>query len=118
MRPVYEHRSHAVLPRPLFAWRFLRHLGAVALLAGGSLLAGMLGYRYYGPMGWTDAFLNAAMLMGGMGPATELSSNTAKIFAGCYALYAGLVFMVSVTILMAPVVHRVLHRLHADGKGR
>lgn len=115
---MYEHRSRAVLPPHRFAWRFLRHLGYVIAIVGGSLAAGMVGYRYLAPMSWVDAFLNAAMLMGGMGPASPLSNDTAKIFAGCYALYAGLVLLVSITILVAPVVHRVLHRLHAEGGGK
>ena len=118
MPAMYEHRSRAVLPPHRFAWRFLRHLGYVIELVVGSLAAGMVGYRYLAPMSWVDAFLNAAMLMGGMGPASPLSNDTAKIFAGFYALYAGLVLLVSITILVAPVVHRVLHRLHAEEGGK
>ena len=92
----------------------LSHLGIVAGFIGVSLLAGMVGYVWLAGMTWVDAFLNAAMLLGGMGPVGELPSDAAKIFAGVYALYAGLVFIVSAGVLIAPVVHRVLHRLHAE----
>ncbi len=111
---MYEHLSKKVLPRRQFVWRVARHVGVVSVLIVVSLAFGMTGYRYLARMSWVDAFLNSAMLMGGMGPVGELSSDDAKIFAGCYALYAGLVFIVSLSVIVAPIVHRVLHRLHAD----
>lgn len=67
-------------------------------------------------MDWIDAFLNTAMLLGGMGPVGDLPTSAAKIFAGCYALYAGLVFIASAGILVAPVAHRILHKLHMEGR--
>jgi hypothetical protein len=90
-----------------------RHFGVVSLLVVGSLVIGMGGYRAFAHMSWVDAFLNACMLLGGMGPVGDLPNDAAKIFAGCYALYAGLVFIVSLGILVAPIVHRIFHRLHA-----
>jgi hypothetical protein len=65
-------------------------------------------------MPWRDAFLNASMLLGGMGPVDALHSPHGKIFAGCYALYAGLVFIVSAGVILSPVVHRIIHRFHWD----
>jgi len=85
---------------------------ALALIAI-SLFIGMLGYRHYEHMPWLDAFLNSAMLLGGMGPVkTESLSEPGKLFAGIYALYAGLVFIIVMSIILAPVIHRVLHRFH------
>jgi hypothetical protein len=85
-------------------------------VAGGlvlfSLALGMLGYIYFEALAWPDAFLNTAMLLGGMGPVDAPKSQAGKLFAGCYALYAGLVFLVSASIILAPLVHRLLHRLH------
>ena len=72
----------------------------------------MAGYIWIAGQSPVDAFLNAAMLLGGMGPVGELPSDAAKIFAGCYALYAGIVFIASAGVLIAPVAHRVLHKLH------
>ncbi len=91
-----------------------QHVGYVSVLIGGSLLIGMAGYMLLGRMTWVDAFLNSCMLLGGMGPVGDLPSDSAKIFAGVYALYAGLVFIASTTILIAPVAHRVLHILHLN----
>jgi hypothetical protein len=110
---LYEHRSQRLIPFRQFLRRLLSHFGIVAGFIVVSLLAGMVGYVWVAGMNWVDAFLNAAMLLGGMGPVGELPSDGAKIFAGLYALYAGLVFIVSAGVLIAPVVHRVLHRLHA-----
>jgi hypothetical protein len=114
MRAMYERRGHPVVPFRHFLRRFVRHLGLVGALVCGSLALGMAGYHYLGGMSWVDGFLNSAMLIGGMGPTTPVVGNAAKLFSGMYALYCGLVFMVSMTILMVPVVHRVLHRFHAD----
>jgi len=91
-----------------------RHFALVGVLVFVSLIAGMAGYRGLAHMSWVDAFLNSAMLMGGMGPVGDLQNNSAKIFAGVFALYAGLVFIVSLGVILSPMIHRVLHRLHAD----
>jgi hypothetical protein len=77
----------------------------------------MSGYMYFERLGWLDAFLNAAMLLGGMGPVNSLRTAGGKLFAGLYALYAGLVFLVVAGILFAPLVHRLFHRFHWEEKG-
>jgi hypothetical protein len=89
-----------------------RHFGIAAILVALSLLVGMWGYEHYERLQWRDAFLNAAMLLGGMGPVDDPKTDDGKLFAGFYALYAGLVFLVIAGLLLAPVVHRVLHRFH------
>jgi hypothetical protein len=109
---VYEHVSEPLLSRAAFIRRFLRHGTVAVALVGFSLLLGMAGYRLLEGISWLDAFLNAAMLLGGMGPVHELVTPAGKLFAGCYALYAGLVFITVAGILSSPVVHRLLHRLH------
>ena len=76
----------------------------------------MLGYVWTAHMGWVDAFLNASMLLGGMGPVGDLPNDGAKIFAGVYALFAGLVFIASASVLGAPIMHRIFHKLHIDEK--
>jgi hypothetical protein len=92
----------------------VRHVLMAAAFILGSLLAGMAGYRYYEGMPWIDAFLNAAMLLGGMGPVGELHTESGKLFAGCYALYSGLVAIVAVGVMAAPLLHRFLHRFHLE----
>lgn len=83
-----------------------------------SLLVGMLGYRYFEGMNWVDTFFNASMLLGGMGPVkTEGMSYEGKIFAGVYALYSGLLFIALMGLMLAPVVHRILHHFHWSKEG-
>jgi hypothetical protein len=111
---VYEHRRQALLPWRPFLGRLLRHFAVASLLLVLSLWVGMLGYEHYEQLAWRDAFLNASMLLGGMGPVNNPVTPAGKLFAGCYALYAGLVFLVTATIILAPVIHRMLHLLHCD----
>jgi len=109
---MYEPKTHAPIPARHFVKRVLRHaLGAIAVLLL-SLALGMAGYEYFEGLPWRDAFLNAAMLMGGMGPVDALRTDGGKVFAGLYALYAGLVVLVASGLVFAPIVHRVLHRFH------
>jgi len=95
----------------------LWHFAVATALVLGSLLIGMAGYAHYEGLAWRDAFLNAAMLLGGMGPVEAPRTEGGKLFAGLYALYAGLVFLVAVGIVLAPVVHRLLHKFHWDADG-
>ncbi len=89
------------------------------LLIGGSLAIGILGYRYIEGMGWIDSYLNAAMLLGGMGPVPpDLHTRAGKLFAGAYALYAGIVVLAAASILLAPVFHRFIHRFHLKEEGK
>ncbi len=111
---MFEHRQEALLPRALFFRRLCKY-GALSFgLALASLGLGILGYRYFEEMPWIDAFVNAAMLLGGMGPLGELHTQAGKLFAGIYALYCGLVVIVSMSILIAPIFHRFLHIFHLE----
>ncbi|MFY9825073.1 MAG: hypothetical protein WAM82_27090 [Thermoanaerobaculia bacterium] len=113
---MYEHRAQPLLPRREFFLRLSRH-GAVAFgLLAVSLLVGMAGYHLFEKLPWVDAFLNTAMLLGGMGPVDPPKTAAGKLFAGLYALYAGLVVITVAAILVTPVFHRVLHRFHADAE--
>ncbi len=109
---IYEGRREAILPRARFLRRVARHMLAAGLLVAASLGIGIAGYEYFEDLPWRDAFLNSAMLLGGMGPVDAPRTAGGKIFAGCYALYSGLVFLVSASVVLAPVVHRALHRFH------
>ena len=113
---MYEHRRKPLLSWRAFLGRLLRHFTAAAGLVLLSLGIGMLGYERLEHLGWRDAFLNAAMLLGGMGPVDRPLTDAGKIFAGLYALYSGLVFLIVAGLLLAPVVHRILHRLHWDNE--
>jgi len=114
---MYERRRTPPIPRAQFLRRVARHALFAMLLLVFSLLLGMGGYMAFERLSVTDAFLNAAMLLGGMGPVDAPRSEAGKWFAGGYALYAGLVFLVAASLVMAPVAHRLLHRFHWDDAG-
>lgn len=113
---MYEHRRQKPIPHAAFVRRLISHAAWAAALGVGSLLAGMAGYVRFERMSWLDGFLNAAMLLGGMGPVATPSTPEGKLFAGIYALYSGVVFLVVAGIVLAPAVHRLLHRFHFDDK--
>ena len=106
---MYEHRSKRPISRRAFAWRYLGHVAMALGFGLFSLLLGMAGYMGFEHLPWRDAFVNAAMLLGGMGPVNELKTDAGKVFAGLYALYAGLFFILVSGLLVAPIFHRVLH---------
>lgn len=111
---MYESKSQQLLPRAHFAKRLLIHLLLVLGLLVVSLGSGMAGYCHFEHLSPLDAFLNSAMLLGGMGPVNNPVTSGGKLFAGVYALYAGLVFIVSAALIFTPIVHRVLHKFHWD----
>jgi hypothetical protein len=111
---MYEHRTAPLLPASGFRWRLARHgIYAVGVLAI-SLLVGTVGFHLLAGQTTIDALLNAAMLLGGMGPVGEIVSTPGKLFAAAYALYAGLVFLVTAAIGLAPILHRFLHKFHLE----
>jgi hypothetical protein len=109
---MYEHHQQRLLTRAEFALRVFRHflLGIGAI--GVALFIGILGYHWIAGFSWVDSFLNAAMILGGMGPIGDLPNSAAKIFAGFYALFAGLFFIAMLGLLLAPFMHRLAHKLH------
>lgn len=113
LRIDFERHDEPLLAPRAFLLRLLRSAGAGAVLMLVSLFVGMLGYHALEGLSWIDAFLEASMLMGGMGPVSTPSSTAGKLFAGCYALYCGLVLILVAGILLAPIAHRILHKFHA-----
>ena len=113
---MYESRKHKPLPTGAFVSRLAQHLLMALGLLTASLAIGMVGYIELEHLSVLDAFLNAAMLLGGMGPVNAPVTPPGKLFAGCYALYAGLVFIVTAALIFTPIVHRVLHKLHWDSE--
>jgi len=114
----YEHRRQKLLSRPAFARRLARHGFWALLLVVGSVVLGTLGFHLTCEQSMIDAFVNACMLLGGMGPVGDPGKypDSGKVFAALYALYAGPVFLVVVAFVLAPVFHRMLHRFHLDTK--
>lgn len=98
--------------------QFRRRISKALVISGSifivSLAIGVLGYHYIARLNWTDAFLNASMILGGMGPVDDLYDEPSKIFAGCYALFSGISFLLGMGIIISPIVHRFMHRFHLD----
>jgi len=109
---MYEHRHRPLLSRAQFLRRLALHGAVATALLAGSWLIGILGYHLLDDLPWIDAQLNAAMILGGMGQVDVLHSSGSKLFASLYALYSGVVFLASTTIMLAPMAHRMLHRFH------
>jgi hypothetical protein len=115
----YESLHQPLLSRRAFAERLAVNCAAASLLIGLSLVGGMAGYHYFERMEWIDAFVNAAMILSGMGPVSPLQTWGGKLFAGFYALYSGLALILATGIVLTPVVHRMLHHFHLEAeKGR
>lgn len=111
---MYESRKYPPLPRAHFIRRLLGHLVVALGLILISLMLGMIGYVVFERLSWSDAFLNASMLLGGMGPVNPPETSAGKLFAGIYALYAGLIFIVTAALLFTPILHRLIHKFHWD----
>jgi uncharacterized protein YjeT (DUF2065 family) len=110
----YEHISQPVAQLPDFLRRQLRSIGIGAVFIGIGLYAGMLGYHYIVGLSWIDSYENAAMILAGMGPMAAPATTAGKIFAGSYALFSGIAVLAIAGVIAAPLVHRFLHRMHAD----
>jgi hypothetical protein len=109
---MYETKKEAPLTRPVFWRRLIRHAAIAVTLIVVSLGIGMAGYCGFEHLSLLDGFLNSAMLLGGMGPVNAPVTPAGKLFAGFFALYAGLVFIVTAALLFTPLLHRLMHRFH------
>jgi hypothetical protein len=114
--PEFEHHAQPIISPRQFIIR-LAHIGIIALaLIAVSRFIGVIGYHLLEGLSWIDAFLNAAMLLGGMGPVNTLVTFGGKLFAGLYALYCGLAVIVAAGVILAPVAHRILHTFHIESR--
>jgi hypothetical protein len=111
---MFEHRSTPLLPRRQFYQRLARCIALSLAVVVAALGVGMTGYHILEKMSWVDAFVNAAMILSGMGPVGSLNTDAGKIFAGCYALFSGLAFVTTIGIIFTPLFHRFLHKFHLE----
>jgi hypothetical protein len=112
----YESTRDPLAPRAVFFDRLRVNAGIALALVGGSLAVGMAGYHFLGHLPLIDAFLNAAMILSGMGPVDVLTDAWAKLFAGLYAIYSGLTLVATAGLILAPIIHRFLHRFHIESE--
>jgi len=103
-----------LLPRKIFLQRVIRNACLGVGFIFFCLFVGMLGYHEFEKMAWVDAFVNAAMILSGMGPVSTLQTDGGKIFAGCYALFSGIALISILGLIFAPVVRRFLHKYHLE----
>ena len=112
----YEHRNDQLAPRSVFIKRVIAALAVALALILVALTIGISGYHFIAGFNWVDSLLEASMILGGMGPIKELPSDSAKVFASIYALFSGIIFIGVMGIILAPVVHRIMHKFHVDEK--
>ncbi len=113
---MFEHRKQPLVPRRVFLARLGRSALVAAAIVVVALAIGMAGYRGFEGLSWVDAFVNAAMILSGMGPLAQLHSDAGKIFAGCYALFSGLAFISAIGFVFAPIFHRFIHKFHLEAE--
>ena len=111
---MYEHRTKPLIARDLYVARVARSAALAAGLISASLAIGVVGYHSIGRLTWIDALQNASMILGGMGPVDRLGTDAGKLFASAYALFSGFALLTGVAVLLAPVLHRFMHRFHLE----
>ena len=111
---IYENKRQPLAPPNVYYKRVFRNLSVAILVLLVCLLGGILGYHYIADISWIDSIHNASMILGGMGPVVEVKNDTGKIFSSFYALFSGVAFITNIGFILAPAVHRLLHKLHMD----
>ena len=111
---MFEQRIQRLLPRREFICRLGWSVAAGAVLIAFSLSIGVGGYHFLCGLAWIDAFLDASMILSGMGPLSPITSTAGKLFAGCYAIYCGIALIGTTGVILAPVIHRALHKFHLE----
>lgn len=114
---MYESKRQPLAHPRIFMKRVMYNLLITGIVIIFTLLIGVLGYHYLGPSEWIDAFHNASMILSGMGPVIPIVTDAGKIFSSFYALFSGLIFFANVGLLMALLLHRIIHRMHLDEDG-
>lgn len=100
----------------LFIYRLSRNTLFGFVFVAIALYGGMLGYHGFEKLSWVDSFLNASMILGGMGPVNTLHTQDGKIFAGCYALFSGLGFIFLMGLVFAPIIHHIFLKINLENK--
>lgn len=111
---MYEQAHHELISVYAFCLRVLRSFAIASIVILISLGIGIVGYHATADLSWIDALLNASMILAGMGPTAIMPTDTAKVFSSIYALFSGIVFITSMSIVIAPMAHRLLHKFHLE----
>lgn len=111
---MFEHHSQPLISSQELRLRIIKSVCITLVLIIISMIVGTLGYHFWGEAKWIDAFHNSALILSGMGPVIEIHSTSGKIFSSLFALYGGILLVSNTGILLAPLMHRMMHRLHLD----
>ncbi len=114
---MFEHKRQKVLPVHRFIRRLVAWFALASIIVAFALGMGIMGYHHIAGLTWLDALLNAAMILTGMGPVSQMTTPQAKLFSAAYALFSGVVFLSAMSIVLAPIIHRIMHRIHFDDTG-
>jgi hypothetical protein len=114
----FEHKKKPIISQGDFVRRQIKYALYTTILVVISLLIGMIGYHYSAGLSWLDSLYNSSMILTGMGPVNILNNDSAKWFASFYALYSGVAFLTMAGVLLAPMIHRILHILHVEDSDR
>ena len=112
--PHYEHKSQPLASTSVYYRRVLTNLVKTICILGASIIIGIVGYKFLGPMSWIDALHNASMILSGMGPVVTIQTNAGKLFSSFYAIFSGVVFISSIGVLIAPTAHRFFHSMNLE----
>ena len=113
---MFEHHSKPLLAKDKYYQRLIWNFFWGIVIVGLSLFMGMLGYHITENLGWLDSLLNASMILTGMGPVNVVVTTAGKLFASFYAIFSGVAFLTTVTVMFAPILHRFLHKFHLQDK--
>jgi hypothetical protein len=111
---MYEHRKQKLAPLSTFYQRVLKNIMIAIIILSFCLLIGIAGYHYLAEASWLDSLHNSSMILSGMGPVIEINTVSGKVFSSFYALFCGIVFITNIGVILAPVLHRMYHRLHLE----
>jgi hypothetical protein len=111
---MFERRHEKLAPISVFVKRIAASFVMAGILIVVALFIGITGYHWIAGFSWVDSLLEASMILGGMGAINPLTTTGAKIFAAGYALFSGLVFIAVMGVVLAPIIHRMLHKFHVD----
>lgn len=111
---MYEHKRQPLAPRRIFFRRIFKNMLVASGIFAACLLIGISGYHYIARASWIDALHNASMILSGMGPVIEIANTGGKIFSSAYALFSGIIFITNIGVILAPLIHRIFHRLHLE----
>ncbi len=111
---MYEHRKEPLATKAVFYQRVFKNVIIALIIMVICLSIGVLGYHYTANIPWLDSVHNASMILSGMGPVVEIHTVSGKWFSSGYALFSGVVFITNVGVILAPAIHRIIHRLHLE----